>query len=240
MTSDHVLIIGGSSGMGLALAERLLADGARVTIASRSADRLAAAAARLGPSARLRTATADIAREDGVRQLLADAAPLAHIAVTAADATRATGPLPEFDTGDARAVVEAKLFGAWWVAKHAPAHLAAGASITYTSGIAAHRPSRDTSMTAAVNGAIEALVRELAVELAPIRVNAVSPGWTDTPLWNIVAGDQWAQRREAMAARLPVGRIGRPEDIAEAFLGLMRNAFITGIVLPVDGGQQLS
>jgi NAD(P)-dependent dehydrogenase (short-subunit alcohol dehydrogenase family) len=114
-----------------------------------------------------------------------------------------------------------------------------GASITFTSGIAAHRPGPGASMTAAVNGALEALARALALELAPIRVNVVCPGWTDTPLWDTIAADTRADRLAAMATRLPAGRIGQPPDIAQAFLALIRNGFITATVLHVDGGQRL-
>ena len=94
-------------------------------------------------------------------------------------------------------------------------------------------------MAAAVNGAIEALARALALEIAPIRVNAVSPGWTDTPLWDKIAGDSRAEWLAAMAARLPAGRIGQPADVAQAFLALTRNAFITGTLVHADGGQRL-
>jgi NAD(P)-dependent dehydrogenase (short-subunit alcohol dehydrogenase family) len=188
---------------------------------------------------RLHIDQVDIGNEDQVRRLLATAAPLHHIAVTAADAAGATAPIADFDLGNARAVVDTKLFGPWLVAKHAGPYLAPGGSITFTAGIAAYRPGPGTSMTAAVNGALEALSRALALELAPIRVNVVSPGWTDTPLWDTIAGEGKTERLAGMAARLPAGRVGQPGDVAQAFLSLMRNGFITGTVLHVDGGQRL-
>lgn len=239
MTTERVLVVGGSSGMGLALAELLLADGVEVTIAGRSAGRLAAAAARLGTPARLRTGQVDIGREDQVRRLLADAAPLHHVVVTAADATGTVGPVTDLDLEHARGLVDTKLFGPWLVARHAGAHLAPGASITFTSGIAAHRPGPGASMTAAVNGALEGMARALALELAPVRVNVVSPGWIDTPLWHTIAGAGRTERLAGMAARLPVGRIGQPVDVARAFLALMHNGYVTGTVAQVDGGQRL-
>jgi NAD(P)-dependent dehydrogenase (short-subunit alcohol dehydrogenase family) len=256
MTTSRVLIVGGSSGIGLALAELLLAGGAQVNIAGRSADRLAAAAKQLAavsqrpePVAavaqrpdqpeRLRTCQADITCEDQVRRLLADAGQLDHIVVTAADATGAYAPLADFDLDAARAILDTKLLGPWLVAKHAGPYLTPGASITFTSGIAAYRPGPGASMIATANGALEALSRALAMELAPIRVNVVSPGWIDTPIWDTIAGDSKAERLAAMAARLPVGRIGAPVDVAEAFVALMRNGFITGTLVHVDGGHRL-
>jgi NAD(P)-dependent dehydrogenase (short-subunit alcohol dehydrogenase family) len=239
MTTERVLIIGGSSGMGRALAELLLDDGVEVTIAGRSADRLAAAARALRRPDALRTRQVDIGHEEAVRALLAAVAPVHHVAVTAADATGTTAPLADLEPAAVRALADTKLFGPWLVARYASGSLAPAGSLTFTSGISAHRPGPGTSMTAAVNGAVEALARALAVELAPIRVNAVCPGWTDTPLWDVAGGDGKAERLAAMAARLPAGRVGRPADIAHAFRSVMRNDFITGAVVPVDGGQRL-
>lgn len=237
----HALIIGGSSGIGLALAELLLDRGATVTIAGRSAERLAAAATKLAEPGKtgLQTSQVDVTREDQVRRLLAEAAPVDHVVVTAADVTGAYAPLPDFDLDAARKVLETKVIGPWLVAKHARPYLAASGSITFTSGIAAYRPGPGGSMIATANGALEALVRSLALELAPVRVNVVSPGWVDTPIWDTFAGDAKTQRLAEMAARLPVGRVGRPADIAQAFVALMDNGFTTGSVLHVDGGHRL-
>jgi NAD(P)-dependent dehydrogenase (short-subunit alcohol dehydrogenase family) len=114
-----------------------------------------------------------------------------------------------------------------------------GAPGTAPSGIAANRPAPGGSMVAAANGALEALARALALELAPVRVNVVSPGWVDTPIWDVIAGDHKTERLAAMARRLPVGRVGAPLDIARAFVALMHNDFITGTVVHVDGGRRL-
>jgi NAD(P)-dependent dehydrogenase (short-subunit alcohol dehydrogenase family) len=125
------------------------------------------------------------------------------------------------------------------LAKHGIARLAAKGSITFTSGIAAYRPAARGSVVAGVNGALESLAYALAIELAPIRVNVVSPGWVDTPIWKQVAGDEARAKLDAMAQKLPVGRIGRPEDIADGIRFLMRNGFATGSVLHLDGGHRL-
>jgi NAD(P)-dependent dehydrogenase (short-subunit alcohol dehydrogenase family) len=140
---------------------------------------------------------------------------------------------------NARRVVDSKVIAPLLLAKHGAPRLQRGGSITFTSGIAAYRPTPKGSVVAAVNGAIESLVYALAVELAPIRVNAVSPGWVDTPIWDTVAGDGKTAALDTMARRLPVGRIGQAEDIAQAIESVMRNGFISGTVINVDGGQRL-
>jgi NAD(P)-dependent dehydrogenase (short-subunit alcohol dehydrogenase family) len=236
MTPDHALIIGGSSGIGLALAELLLADDVAVTIAGRSPQRLAAAHRRL-PG--LRTHRVDLGDEPQVRAMLEAVVPVEHIVVTAADATGAVAPIRDLAVATARALIGTKLLGPWLVAKHTAGRRGPGSTLTFTGGFSAHRPGMGASMTAAVNGALEALTRALALELAPTRVNAVIPGWTDTPMWDTIAGEHRPQRLAEMAARLPVGRVGRPVDIAEGIRALIRNRHITGTLLHVDGGQRL-
>ncbi|MFF0544359.1 SDR family oxidoreductase [Nocardia thailandica] len=236
--NERTVIIGGSSGMGLALAATLLAEGGEVTIAGRSADRLAAAARELGGRAgTLRTHVADITREDDVAALFAATGEIDHVVVTAADMTGAYQPIAAFDTEVAAKVVAAKMIGPALVARYA--RLAERGSLTFTSGIAAYRPAPGGSLVAMVNAGLAGLTAALAVELGPVRVNAVSPGWVDTPIWDAFAGAEKAERHRAMAARLPGGRLGTPDDIARAFLAVVRNPFMTGTVLHVDGGHRL-
>jgi NAD(P)-dependent dehydrogenase (short-subunit alcohol dehydrogenase family) len=238
-TAERVLIVGGSSGMGLALAERLLAAGAYITIVGRSEDRLSSARRQLGNPDRLRSIAADVTREEEVVSLFDALGDLDHIVTTAADITGVYVLLPDMDVSIARGVIDSKIIGPLLLAKHGAAHLAAGGSITLTSGIAAYRPAPRGSVVAAVTGALASLAYALALELAPIRVNVVSPGWVDTPIWQAVAGDRKTEVLEVMANRLPVGRVGRATDIAQAIELLMHNGFITGTVLHVDGGQRL-
>jgi NAD(P)-dependent dehydrogenase (short-subunit alcohol dehydrogenase family) len=233
MAATRILIVGGGSGMGLALAELLVADGARVTLAGRSRARLVAAAERLGVA----THPVDITSEEQVVRMAATAGPFDHIVVTAADITGVYGPLADLDLVTAQALVASKVLGPWLVAKHCAVPM--GGSMTFTSGIAAYRPAVGGSLVAVVNAALAGLVRALALELAPARVNAISPGWVDTPIWETLAGEAKGERLAAMAARLPVGRIGRPADIAQAFRSVIHNGFITGTVIHVDGGQSL-
>ncbi|MFF0494560.1 SDR family oxidoreductase [Nocardia sp. NPDC004068] len=234
---SHTLIIGGGSGMGLALAARLRDHGQEVTIAGRSTERLEAAVAALGPHESLHHHRVDIADEDSVRALFDRYESLDHVVVTAADMRTGYGPIREFPLADTRAVIDIKILGPWLVAKHAAPVLRE--SLTVTSGIAAYRPAPGGTLVATANAALEGLVRALALELAPLRVNAVSPGWVDTPIWNDFAGDAKTERLTAMAQRLPGGRVGHPDDLAAAFHAVMTNPFMTGAVVHVDGGHRL-
>lgn len=239
MDKARILIVGGSSGMGLALARRCLDDGAGVIIAGRNEAKLNAARDELGRPGGLETAVVDISREDEVSALFARIGLLDHIVSTAADIEGAYRLLPEIELSAARRVVESKFYGPLLLAKHGAPKLPATGSLTFVSGIAAYRPAARGAVVAAVNAALEGLVRALAVELAPIRVNAVSPGWVDTPIWESVAGDKKDETLAAMAKRLPVGRVGRPDDIADALRFLIGNGFTTGETLHVEGGHRL-
>jgi NAD(P)-dependent dehydrogenase (short-subunit alcohol dehydrogenase family) len=128
----------------------------------------------------------------------------------------------------------------YFAAQQATPRMVDGGSITFTSGIAAYRPMPGGSVAATVNGAIESMVRAFALELAPVRVNAVSPGWVDTPIWDALAKPEAKHTRLAeMGSRLPGKRIATPDDIANAIAFLMGDTFVTGTVLHVEGGQLL-
>ena len=232
---EHVVIVGGSSGMGYALAAELVAQGSEVTIAGRSPGKLDAVRRELG----VRTVAMDIGIEADIERLFAATGTVSHIVTTAADVGGAYQPISEYDVDAARSAVDSKLLGPLLLAKHGAPVLEPGGSIVFTSGIAAYRPGPRASLLAALNGALASLAAALAVELAPLRVNVVSPGWVDTPIWQDVAGDAAPATLAAMAARLPVGRIGRTQDIAAAIIALLRNGFITGTVLHADGGHRL-
>ncbi|MGC4985345.1 SDR family oxidoreductase [Streptomyces sp. DT193] len=233
------IIIGGGSGMGLALARTLLAEDMNVTIVGRSADRLAKARAELERPGhgKISTIVADMGREEDVAALFAQVERVEHVAVTAADATGVYGRTADVATATARAIVETKLLGAWLVGKHAAGRVTG--SITYTSGINAYRPNGSNTIMAAANGALASLAYGLAIELAPVRVNVISPGWVDTPIWDQLGMDKQTAFAE-LAARLPARRVGTPDDIAQAFLSVIHNGFITGTVLHVDGGHRIT
>lgn len=252
---EKVLIVGGGSGMGLALAASLLADGAEVTIVGRSASRLSDARLSLPQTDRLHTRVADISQEDQVASLFECCGDLDHIVTTAADIQGAYQLVPSLDITAARKVIDSKFIGPLLLAKYGAPRLSrnrssaqaastdgsiTAGSITFTSGIAAYRPAARGSVVAAINGALESLAYALAVELGPIRVNVVSPGWVDSPIWRFIAPDDAkAAALNGMANRLPIGRVGLPGDIADAIRFLMRNSFVTGTVLHVDGGHRL-
>lgn len=237
--AEHILIVGGSSGMGLALARLLLKEGARVTIAGRSKARLDRARLSLDAPSSLAAVQVDIGDERAVTRMFERCGALDHIVTTAADIEGAYQLLPDLKLRAAQRVVDSKLLGPLLLSKYGAPHLSATGSITFTSGIAAYRPAARGAVVAAINGALASLARALAIELGPKRVNVVSPGWVESSLWKHVAGDDTAATLAAMAARMPVGRIGQPEDVATAIHFLMRNGFVTGTVLHVDGGHRL-
>jgi NAD(P)-dependent dehydrogenase (short-subunit alcohol dehydrogenase family) len=225
--------------MGLEVAKKVLAAGAEVVIAGRSLDRLHAARTSLGAD-RLEVATVDIGERSQVAALFASVDRFDHLVITAADLPY--GPVMELTESDLMRAVRSKFLGPVFAVQESAARIRPGGSITFTSGIAARRPMRGGSAAAAINSGLEGLVRALAIELAPLRVNAVSPGWTDTPIWDGMTGMTEERKKEAfaaMAARLPSGRVGRVEDIAEAIVFLMKSQFSTGTVLDVDGGHRL-
>jgi NAD(P)-dependent dehydrogenase (short-subunit alcohol dehydrogenase family) len=221
----RIVCIGGSSGIGLATA-RLCADkGWDVIVASRNPGRADVAAEKV---------ELDVTDAEASRALFERLGPVDHLVCTTV--ARASGPAKELDLGAARNAFETKLWGPLAAIQAADVR----ESIVLTSGAAAWTPMRGGSATAAVNGAVEALVRTLAVELAPVRVNAVCPGIVDTPTW---AGMDAGQRKAMfgrLSAGLPVGRVGTAEDLAHAIWLLLTNGFVTGTVLDVDGGHRLA
>lgn len=228
LSGKKVVVIGGSSGIGLATAERAKKEGADVVIASRNAERLKAAASKLGVTA----ITADVTNDESVVNCFRQCGPVDHVAVTAAQLK--TGPFKTVSMDDVRATMESKFWGAWRVAR--AAEIRAGGSLTLVTGYLSQRPRPGAAIVGAVNGALESLTRGLALELAPIRVNAVSPGTIDTP---IRANMPEAARRDMLekaAAALPVRRVGVGDDIAQQILMFMTNGFATGSIVYIDGG----
>jgi len=237
-----IVVIGGSSGIGLAVARRSLDDGATVVIAGRSQQRLDAARADLArtgpPAGRLSAHPVDIGDLAQVTRLFERVGTLSHLVVTAADLPY--GPVVSLSEDSMVRAVRSKILGPLFAAQQAAPRITKPGSITFTSGIAASRPAPGGALAATVNGALESMVLALALELAPIRVNAVSPGWVDTPVWDRLATPDVKNARMAdLAARLPARRLGRPEDIANAVAFLIADTFVTGTVLHAEGAQVL-
>jgi len=233
LEGKKVLVVGGSSGIGEAAAQALAALGAQVTIASRDPARLQAAAQRLGGA--VRTAVLDSANDAGVEAFFAAQEAYDHIVISAAQT--ASGPVRELPLGDAYAAMNSKFWGAYRVAR--AARIAAGGSLTLVSGFLSARPSKTSVLQGAINAALESLARGLALELSPVRVNTVSPGMIATPMWS--GSDQArAARFEAVAARLPVQRIGQAADVANAIVYLVTTPYATGSTVLVDGGGTIA
>lgn len=238
--TNKVVVIGGSSGMGLAIARRVVEAGAQVVLVARGQQRLNEALEALDAPGLAQAYVADIGNLQQMKELFASVGELDHLVITAADLVY--GPLQALQESDVMRAVRSKLLGPIFAAQEGASRIRPGGSITFTTGIAARRPMVGGSMAAALNASLEGLGRALALELAPLRVNTLSPGWTDTPIWDAMPGmtTQAKQERfDAMAKRLPAGRVGRAEDIADAALLLMTNTFVTGTTLHVDGGHQL-
>lgn len=228
LAGKKVVVVGGSSGIGLATAELAKAQGAEVIIASRSADKVKAAAAKVGATG----IVADVTNDDSVVNLFKACGPVDHVVVSAAQLK--SGPFKTVSMEDVRSTMEGKFWGAWRVAR--AAEIKAGGSLTLVSGFLSIRPRPNSAIVGSANGAIESLARSLALELAPVRVNCVSPGIIDTP---IRAGMPEAARKEMLAkiaSGLPVGRVGLGEDIGMQILAFMANGFATGAIVYIDGG----
>jgi NAD(P)-dependent dehydrogenase (short-subunit alcohol dehydrogenase family) len=235
LSGQRLLVIGGSSGIGEAVARLAAQGGAQVTIAARNAERLQNALRRLpeGVSA----APLDMEDALAVRDFFARHDPWDHVVI--AGSSTKSGSVSGLDLQDAKAAMHNKFWGAYHVAHSAG--IAAEGSLTLVSGVYSQRPVVSAVLQGAINAALEALMRGLALEFAPrqIRVNAVSPSTTVTPLWDRLGPEGRQQKFDTMAARLPVGRVAAADDIAEAILLAATNRFMTGSTLLVDGGDSL-
>jgi NAD(P)-dependent dehydrogenase (short-subunit alcohol dehydrogenase family) len=230
LDGKRVIVIGGASGIGFAIAALARELGAEVVIASSQAVNVDAAVARLPGTT---GSTVDLRDETSIARFFASLGAFDHLAITAGDwggamfaATR------DIDLAAARDGLAIRFWGALATVKHASQTIAANGSITLTSGMLAHRPRKGTPLATAIGGAVEHLARGLAVDLAPVRVNAVCPG--------IVLTDHVKQMPEEMlqmyVGPLPVPRGASPTEAATAYVYLMLNSYATGQILPVDGG----
>jgi len=233
LENKKIVVVGGSSGMGLATARNLAEAGAHVVIASRSAEKLERAKRLIGRPVQSRVL--DVRNESEVAGFFRALGDFDHLVITAADAV--FGPFLEVEIRAAQEFFDSKFWGAYRVARYGAPRLAKDGSITFVSGAASQHGTPGLSAGSAINAALEALGRTLAVELAPIRVNTIAPGLIETPAWLDIMGEEQKQAffKDA-AAKLPLKRIGTAEEVAHTVRYLIENTYTTGSVLFPDGG----
>ena len=234
LNNKKVLVVGGSSGIGAATAQAFAALGARVTIASRNQAKLDQVASNIGEN--IQTAVLDTTNEASVTAFFANAGTFDHVVISAAQTPG--GPARQLALDDAYAAMDSKFWGAYRVAR--VVDITAGGSLTFISGFLSGRPSKSSVLQGAINAALEALSRGLALELSPVRVNTVSPGLIATPLWSKLSGEARKSMYEGAAARLPARVVGQPEDIANAIVYLASTPYATGSTVLVDGSATIA
>lgn len=234
LNAQRVLVIGGSSGIGEAAALMAARHGASVCIASRSAEKCDAALSRL--PAGVVAHSLDVCDAAAVAAFFETHEPWDHV-VLAGSSTK-VGSIQDMPLADAQAAMQNKFWGAYHVGRSA--RIRPSGSLTFVSGVFAQRPVVGAVLQGAINGALESLMRGLALAMAPaVRVNAVSPSTTATPLWDRLGEAGRAAKFAEMSARLPVGRVAEPDDIARAIWFVATSPFSTGSTVLVDGGDAL-
>ncbi|MDQ0324044.1 NAD(P)-dependent dehydrogenase (short-subunit alcohol dehydrogenase family) [Pararhizobium capsulatum DSM 1112] len=230
LLDSRVLVVGGSSGIGLAVATQASELGARVTIVSRSLEKLDAAASTIGNGVEI--AALDTSDNGEVQKFFSARDSFDHVVVSAAQTP--SGSLRILPLEDAKRAMESKFWGAYRIAKEA--RIKERGTLTFVSGFLSERPSATSVLQGAINAALEALARGLALEFSPVRVNTVSPGLINTPLWGKMDLAAKEAMFERVANNLPARTIGEPSDIANAVVFLMTTPFATGSTVRVDGG----
>jgi NAD(P)-dependent dehydrogenase (short-subunit alcohol dehydrogenase family) len=230
-SGQKILVVGGSSGIGLATA-RLAGDlGAKITIASRSADKVRAAAGRLNAEGR----ALDVTKPEAMESFFADTV-WDHVIVTGSEVKMAA--VKTLPMADAMAAMDSKFWGFYRVAR--AAKIRPGGSLGVVAGFLATRPTAGRALMGAINGALESLVQGLALELKPVRVNAVSPALVDTEMWHGMAPEARQTMLKTMAEKYPAGVVGKPEDIGRQLLLLAGTPYATGTIVTLDGGASIA
>jgi NAD(P)-dependent dehydrogenase (short-subunit alcohol dehydrogenase family) len=237
LQNQRVVVMGGTSGIGLATAEAARACGAEVVITGRDEQKLRHALAELGYGAD--GVRVDAGERDQLERFFAGIGRLDHL-VLALGGSAGGGPIALLDIGDLRAGFEGKFWPHVTALQLALPNIEPTGSVTLVSAGSAGAPYAGAAGLAAINGALSAMVPALAAELKPLRVNAVAPGVIDTPWWDGLPEEDRKALFARYGAAAPVGRVGTPEDIARAINSVMSNGFITGTVLTVDGGLRFT
>jgi NAD(P)-dependent dehydrogenase (short-subunit alcohol dehydrogenase family) len=235
LAGQTVVAIGGSAGIGLETARRARAEGADVVLTGRNNERLQSAADELGARS---TAVFDATDPAALERFFRDLpTPIDHVMVTAGSPHYAR--LADIDATRAHRAFDESLRLPIDVARHSVGKVRPGGTLLFMSGTGARRPSVGLTLTSIATAALPALTANLALELAPIRVNVIAPGFVDTPLSAALLGDELDKRRDQLRATLPIGRVVGPVDVAALAVHLMTNTAVTGATFDVDGGQQL-
>jgi NAD(P)-dependent dehydrogenase (short-subunit alcohol dehydrogenase family) len=239
LKDQHVVIIGGSSGIGLATARAALDAGARVTIAARDEDRLKAAAAELGGDTGI--APVDVTKEGEISETFTSLGPVDHVLLSAG--APMFGAFDKLNIEQVRRYWDTHLGSLLTVARHGTAKISTGGSVVFITSTQNRRAATPGAIPAAVVGhSVEVLTAHLALELGPqgVRVNAVACGFVETPLTTRALGDRLTARIADLTRLLPIGRLVRPDEVAALVVHLFENGAITGAITAIDGGQSLT
>jgi NAD(P)-dependent dehydrogenase (short-subunit alcohol dehydrogenase family) len=238
LIGQKIIVVGGTAGIGLAVARNAADCGAEVYIGSSSAERLKSALASLHG---VRGAVIDVGDEESVAQFFSGISEIDHLVSTVGPSYRSS-TVVEAPLAEAQALYRIKFWGQFLIAKYGAPKIRENGSITLTSGILSARPAAGLGVLASVNAGIEALGRTLTLELSPRRVNTVCPGFIDTKkLWKDLPAEERAAKLEAKAASdLQTARVGLPDDAAKSYLYAMQNPYVTGQTIVVDGGGSLT
>jgi NAD(P)-dependent dehydrogenase (short-subunit alcohol dehydrogenase family) len=235
LRGQTVVVVGGSAGIGLETARRARAEGAALILTGRDSGRLQRAASELGA---LSTAAFDATDPAPLERFFRDLpAPIDHVMVTAGRPHY--GRLLDMDIAQARRALDEHLLLVLQVARNAAGQVRPGGTLLFMGGTGGRRPGVGLGIVSTVTAALPALTANLALELAPIRVNLIAAGFVDTPLSASLLGDQLESRRERLRATLPIRRVVGPADVAALAVHIMINTALTGATYDVDGGQQL-
>jgi NAD(P)-dependent dehydrogenase (short-subunit alcohol dehydrogenase family) len=234
LAKQTVVVIGGSAGIGLETASQARGAGAEVIVTGRNPERLERAARELGA---LSSAAFDAADSDRLARFFGDLpAPIDHVMVTAGRPYYA--PLAELDFAQARRELDEHFWLTLHVAREAAGKVRPGGTLLFMGGTGARRPGPGLAIPVAMTAAMPALIANLALELAPVRVNLIAAGFVDTPLAASLLGEGLEARRDELRATVPIGRVVQPADVAALAVHLMVNTALTGATYDIDGGQQ--
>ncbi len=233
LLGQTVVVIGGSSGIGLETARRARAEGAKVILTGRNTERLQYAASEVDA---VSTAAFDATDPAALERFFGDLPTIDHVMVTAGRPYY--GRLADMDFARVRDLFGEHLLQALYVARAAASKVRPGGTLIFMGGTGGRRPAIGMSITGAVTAALPALTANLALEIAPMRVNLIAAGFVDTPLSAELLGDQLEKRRNQLRTTLPIGRVVGPEDVAALAVHIMTNTALTGATFDIDGGQQ--